>query len=226
MSIGENCLPDDILSRHGLKSFSTPFSSGRTNIDYVLAADQSDYVGLLDPSNCIDDVTSDGKQIKRSTLYACTPGLFASSVSKGFEFTHHDIVGNAAHRASYERKIDRWISVREEGSPVMLLYHHRHVGDLRIAEIVDRLDRLCERFRGPAIAIMMYQSICRERSDRSVIFSSLGKSVLVARFNTPAIWEGRDGNLMWARVDDDLIAEMLTEAGIFARKRLEVRDAA
>ncbi|MCQ2587766.1 MAG: papain-like cysteine peptidase [Treponema sp.] len=35
--MGENCLPDNILSRNDLKSFSSPFSYCRSNIEYILA---------------------------------------------------------------------------------------------------------------------------------------------------------------------------------------------
>lgn len=41
LSLGENCLSDNILSRHSLKSFSTPFSHARSNIDYALELEKT-----------------------------------------------------------------------------------------------------------------------------------------------------------------------------------------
>lgn len=49
LSLGENCLSDAILKRHGLKSFSTPFSLCRSNVDVVNQATEQSFTGLLDP---------------------------------------------------------------------------------------------------------------------------------------------------------------------------------
>ncbi|MFJ5369320.1 DUF1796 family putative cysteine peptidase, partial [Bosea sp. CER48] len=43
LSLGENCLPDNILERNGLKMFSTPFSHGRSNIEYAIQLHSEGY---------------------------------------------------------------------------------------------------------------------------------------------------------------------------------------
>ena len=40
LSLGENCLPDNVLQRHGRKTLSTVFSSGRSNIDYAVSLEE------------------------------------------------------------------------------------------------------------------------------------------------------------------------------------------
>ena len=49
LSLGENCLPDDILRRNGLKSFSSPYASGRSNIEYVLSFENERFGDFLNP---------------------------------------------------------------------------------------------------------------------------------------------------------------------------------
>ena len=51
VSIGENCLADDILQRHGQKAFSTPYSFARSNIDYAIKLEETEYNTLLLPDN-------------------------------------------------------------------------------------------------------------------------------------------------------------------------------
>lgn len=46
-SVGENCLADNILARNGLKSFSSPYSSGRSNIEYILAFEKEAFSDFL-----------------------------------------------------------------------------------------------------------------------------------------------------------------------------------
>ena len=43
ISIGENCLADDILKRFNMKSFSSPYASSRSNIEYILAFENSEF---------------------------------------------------------------------------------------------------------------------------------------------------------------------------------------
>lgn len=40
LSLGENCLADDILKRYKLKSFSTPYSPTRSNIEYAIQSEK------------------------------------------------------------------------------------------------------------------------------------------------------------------------------------------
>ena len=40
LSFGENCLTDNILSRYNIKSYSTPYSSARSNIEYIFITRQ------------------------------------------------------------------------------------------------------------------------------------------------------------------------------------------
>ena len=47
LSFGENCLPDHILNRYALKSFTTPFSHGRSNVEYILNLERDDYTDFL-----------------------------------------------------------------------------------------------------------------------------------------------------------------------------------
>ncbi len=47
LSFGENCLADNVLSRHDLKSFTTPYSHGRSCIEHILQLEYDRYKHLL-----------------------------------------------------------------------------------------------------------------------------------------------------------------------------------
>lgn len=85
----EKCLPDGVLKRHSRKSFSTLYSSGRSNIDYALQLEIEAFHGLLQKDNlCFDDVW--GTKVVRSTRINRSDDIFEPDCSKGFEFTHHN----------------------------------------------------------------------------------------------------------------------------------------
>lgn len=212
LSLGENCLPDDILNRHGLKSFSTPFSSGRTNIDYVLQASRSNFSGLMDPENLVRG-HADGSDVVRSILYSCDTEIYSPSVSCGFEFTHHDVISNESHRASFGRKIERWIDLRDSGEKAVFLYHHRTQQTKPPNRLFEKLSLLLDDFPTSHI-VFFYQEIVRPEH-RHVAVRPIQDRLIVAKFATDCIWAGKDPNVFWARRDDDLVTEMLAQAHAF-----------
>ena len=66
-SIGENCLTDDLLSRNNLKSFSSPWSTGRSNIEYILAFEREQFLDLLNPKYL--KYENDGEKHKWNARY-------------------------------------------------------------------------------------------------------------------------------------------------------------
>jgi len=113
LSLGENCLTDYILSSHGLKSFSTIYSNGRTNIDYALFLEKNNYSDLLSLENLKYDVLND-KKVVRSTILVECQNIYQALQMNGFEFTHHDVIKNEFDRESYRRKIERQLRYRKK----------------------------------------------------------------------------------------------------------------
>lgn len=106
LSLGENCLTDNILQRHGVKSFSTPFSHSRSNIDDALMLERNNFEGLLEKMNLRYDYVGKTKVV-RSTLYNTCETIYNELHMKGFEFSHHDIIASENKRKSLQRKIQR-----------------------------------------------------------------------------------------------------------------------
>lgn len=213
LSLGENCLPDDILKRNGLKSFSTPYSHSRTNIDYALALESADYEGLLEVKS-LERSDAWGTPVIRSRTYNKSDNIFEASVSKGFEFTHHDVLQDVDSQASYVRKIERLKRIKGREN-VTFLYHHRVSKKTDFPKLLQKLNEFASLYDSDVANCRIYvmaQLIVESASDRRLERFMTQDKVTVFRFHTERVWSGSDDDLFWARVDDDLITEMLETA--------------
>jgi Putative papain-like cysteine peptidase (DUF1796) len=215
LSLGENCLSDAILKRHGLRSQATPFSHGRSNIEYAIQADGSDFRGLLKRRNLVRDVV-DGKPVLRSLLYTASPGLFCHSSSQGFELTHHDPIWNLRHRLSYMRKIARWISLRGSPDEVVFLYHHRlGTSPSNIRLVVEKLSAFSVQYSAnrsrKCFILCLVQNIVPPGASRTFAIEEMTDRIWIIRIDSYSTWTG-NGRQFWALDDDDMIALALDAA--------------
>lgn len=220
VSLGENCLSDDVLKRHGLKTFSTPFSPSRSNIDHAIAADASEFRGFLDRENLVYGMATEGRVV-RSTLYECDPALFHKTASHGFETTHHDLIGSDRHRDSFARKIDRWNELRRSRIPVVFFYHHRIIANSNLPALVSKVERFLSTFSRDGAecrAIVAHQRIV-EPNARGVVVSVVDERITTARFQTVRPWGG-DVSSVLGRDDDDLFTSALRQ--IRGRRRSRI----
>lgn len=213
LSLGENCLPNEILNRFYLRSYSTPFSSGRSNIDYLLALEQKKYEGLLDPENLYHIETDSIKVVKSKIYNQCSP-IFAKSVSEGFEFTHHDVLDNKKHRKAIKRRIDRMLSIRGERN-ICFLYYHRPSLTSNLEELTAKLNQFAQIYSNEKaesfVVLFTQKKLTSVVSQKRLEFLGQNKRVLTFLFHTHHLWEGNDQDIFWARIDDDLIALMFKE---------------
>lgn len=215
LSLGENCLPDAILERHGLKFASSPFSHGRSNIDYAIQADRSNFKGFLNKRNLVSAEFL-GKPVLRSRLYTCEPDIFRRSVSNGFELTHHNPLTNSADLRSLKRKIARWIEVRSGKDDVAFLYHHRLVpGTRKLDRLVLKLDQLAATYsahrRRRCFILCLVQEIVESDAERRFELREHAHQIWIAKIYCQDVWEG-DGDRFFALRDDDLIGNALRAA--------------
>jgi hypothetical protein len=211
VSIGENCLSDDILRRHKLKSFTTLFSHGRSNVDYINQLESSGYDRLLDKS-CLQavDLELESVRVVRSLIYKDCDPIFHRSVSEGFEFTHHDVIHNESHRKSALRKIKRLRKLRGKKNFVML-YHHRTSPTSDLRKLKDKIKLLQAFFAGGryrAVVVVFTQALVESMEERGVDLVSSSDDVFFFVFRTISEWAGDNQEVFWARQDDDLITEM------------------
>lgn len=220
LSLGENCLSDDILKRHGLKSFNTIYSSARSNVDYAIYLEKRSFQGFLDRNNLEYDYLGN-LRVTRSTLCMECGKLYLNCHSKGFETSHHDLINNEAHRQSFQRKIQRMLDLRNNKKTVFF-YHHRVNDRTNLEALFIKLETFSTFYsRKPEkCQIMLFvQSKIINPEERKVIYRKVNSNIHLFEFKTINIWEGSDPEIFWARCDDDLIKKMLeTSVRIIKRK--------
>jgi hypothetical protein len=129
----------------------------------------------------------------------------------GFEFTQHDPLNSEVDRESYLRKIDRLNDIRGK-EDVVFFYHHRKEKSSDLNSIKKKLDGFSRYYKGKhnkVVMILFHQCLVSDVSGRRVELSSFENSVIEFTFYTKDIWGGSDKEIFWARVDDDLISEMI-----------------
>jgi len=219
LSLGENCLPDNILHRHGLKSFSTPFSHGRSNLDYALALEKSNYEGLMLPEN-LKHGLSEKKKVVRSTLFNQCDNIYNDMHMKGFEMTHHDVIDSEKDRENFNRKIERQLEVRGN-KKVVFLYHHRINKNSNLDLIFKKASEfstLYSKGKYNCTVIVFAQQVITDNEERKVHYKNIRKNIHYFEFFTRQLWGGKDDDLFWARTDDDLIKKMIdTSVSLFSQ---------
>ena len=206
LSLGENSLTDNILDRHNLKSFSTPYSSARTNLDYAIFCEKTNYRTLIDKELLVYE--------KRGTLNNYMPildSIFSVNHGNGFEFTRQDIINNKAHGESIQRKIDRLISIKGK-EDVTFFYHYRLNNNLNYSKIFEKATEFISFYKPletNSKIILFSQKIIKENRERTVSYKRISSRVHNFIFHTKYIWAGNNEEVFWARNDDDLIKIML-----------------
>ena len=209
-SIGENCLTDDILARNNLKSFSSPYASGRSNIEYVLAFEKDNFSDFLNPVYLKYDFFA-GKKVVRNGKFVKTLNKYRSSVTNGFEFTHHDVLGNEKTRRTIERRCLRLLHMT--GKNVVMVYHHRLCSDTDQDLLLRHLSQMSQIYEKRNNSVHMFvftQKLVNDKNKRRVE-KQLVNGIHIFDFYTLKEWAGSDQDVFWARNDDDLLKEMIDD---------------
>ena len=210
LSFGENCLTDDILSRTGLKSFSSPYSSGRTNVEYVLAFEKEGFADLLN-GDYLKYEYADGKKVSRNKKYVATRNRYHESCAHGFEFTHHDVIGSKMKSDTIRKRCQRMLELKNRN--IVIVYHHRLCAETDEALLISHLAELADiyRARGNEVSVFMFcQALIPAENQRRVVRSVRG-GVHVYEFHTLREWAGDNDDVFWARCDDDLLKTMIAD---------------
>lgn len=207
-SIGENCLTDDLLSRNNLKSFSSPYSTGRSNIEYILAFEREEFRDLLNPQYLRYE--NDGEvKVVRNIKYVSVQNKYNLSVANGVEFTHHDVLGNDRVRSVIMNRCNRLKTLKNKH--VVMVYHHRRCDQTDLNALTKNLSELAEIYkeRGNSVHIFLFtQILVSDQADRRVEKSTIN-GISVFLFYTGKEWMGGDKEIFFARCDDDLLKEMI-----------------
>ncbi|MFD1551439.1 hypothetical protein DNU06_13445 [Putridiphycobacter roseus] len=212
LSIGENCLTDNILDRHNLKSFSTPYSHGRSNLDYAIKLEKDNYQNLLSTEHLFYDYVGENKVV-RNKHYSQSDDIYVEIHQNGFEFTHHDVMNNEPQRKSYERKILRMTSF-DNSKKLKFVYHYRINKNKNLKLIINKAEEFLSYYQKKGIEcefIFFTQEIISQKEERKLIKVHDSKSVKGFILNTLEIWGGDDDDVFWAKKDDDLLKKMIKE---------------
>ena len=212
LSIGENCLTDNILDRHKIKSFSTPYSHGRSNLDYAIALEKENYVNFLNSEYLYYDYVGDTKVV-RNKYYSKSYSIYNELHKNGFEFTHHDVLNNDLQRKSYERKIARMLSF-EKNQDLKFIYHYRNNDDLNIKALIPKAEEFLSYYQKREIKcefIFFIQEIVQDKSQRSLEKIHDSNNIKGFLLNTLELWAGDDEDVLWAKNDDDLLSKMIQQ---------------
>lgn len=218
LSLGENCLTDAILERHGLRSFSTVYSNGRTNIDYALYLEKNNYQNLLETEDLKYDFLNDVKLVRSTSVVNCDP-IFLDLQMNGFEFTHHDVIGNKRHIESYRRKVQRQLKFRKKRN-FIFLYHHRHNVTSDFNLLFEKLYEFSKYYSTKKYfckMIVFSQNIVKDKSERNISYHKINDSVHFFNLGTLKMWDG-DGDDFWAKNDTDLIQQLIQQSQLIEKQ--------
>lgn len=208
-SIGENCLTDSILDRNNLKSFSSPFSSSRSNIEYIINFEKENYAHFIDNNFLKYEFLNDSKKVVRNKKYIVTENKY--NYASGFEFTHHDVIGNEAAREAFERRYKRIVNLTNRN--LVIVYHHRKCDKTDMSLLVHHLNELAEIYesrQNKVTVFAFYQIIVSNAVERKVESYSVG-NVHMYKFYTLNEWAGTNDDIFWAKCDDDLLKIMVND---------------
>lgn len=207
VSLGENCLTDGILQRHCLKTFTSPYSHGRSNIEYINAIEEDDYKYFFE-KDCLRYEECEGETVVRNKYYSSLTNTYDDSVMKGFEFTHHDLINNEDHIKKFNRRVKR---MKKHYRNIYLFYHHRYCEETNEPRLLEELHKLYDRYSqkdSNVYVVMFTQIIVNTIEQRKVVYTQKN-GIHCFYFYTQQVWEGADNDVFWAKVDDDLIVKMI-----------------
>lgn len=208
VSLGENCLSDDILARNGLKSFSSPYAAGRSNIEYILAFENERFADFLNAAYLCKE-TYNNAVVVRNKKYMALRNTYNESAMNGFEFTHHDVLEDANAQKAMGRRCRRMLRLR--GKNIVFLYHHRLCAETDHELLLQHLNQLADlyRARGNEVTVCLFaQSLTDDPAQRRVEHR-FEQGVHWFTFHTLHEWAGTDEDIFWARCDEDLIHSMI-----------------
>ncbi len=210
VSLGENCLTDNILQRHHIKSFSTVYSHSRSNMDYAIQLEEENYAKLLVKDYLYFD-TIEETVVVRNKHYSDQSNIYSDLHNNGFEFTHHDVINNSSHAESIKRKIER-LNKYKGRKNYSFFYHYRLNPNSSLDMICQKADTFLKHYaiNGKKCELIIFtQNIISDASQRGIKEISYNANIRAFILNTLHLWSGNDQDIFWARNDDDLLAEML-----------------
>lgn len=214
ISLGENCLPDDVLSFLGLKNESYPFGGGRFNIEYIIQLIETDFADLLNEQYLFWGKTV-AKDVVRNNRYTFQHNIYSDTVTQGFEFTHHNVFEEAPRR-SFIRKMDRFKAVLASGKNIVFFYNYRYSENNDINQLIELMNRFLSiaknKYGHQYKCLIVYQTL--NKPERRLYTKEISSSIYLAEFITKEEWEGDEN---WNGSCDRDLFKQLFQSSSFLR---------
>lgn len=208
LAVGENCMPIDVLRRHNKDAPSTPFSTGRLDIEHVEYFEKTNYKDLINPSYLIEANAFTDKcylNVKKKSS-----GIFRPGKHNYVEFTHHNPM-DEEDKNKLIRRIQRMKKVRELKRNKVIFYHHRSKWGFKYTKqrIKDKAIKILNLYNGNTQFMAYSQTVVQHESERGVNMISTSKNrVIFCEFKTLNFWGGNDTEIFFGKNDDDLFKLM------------------
>ncbi len=209
-SIGENCLADNILSRNNLKSFSSPYASARSNVEFIIEFEKERFADFLS-SQYLAYKDASNKSVVYNKKYTDVKNKYYNSCDYGFEFTHHNVLEDKDARNKIDRRCKRLLSLKNKN--IVMLYHHRICEETDMSMLANHLAELSQLYRERKNNIHIFlftQKLVSSETMRKVEHSVLN-GIDCYVFYTMHAWAGDNDEYLWARCDDDLLETMIVD---------------
>lgn len=209
LSFGENCLTDNILSRYGLKSFTTPFSHCRSNIEYILDLERNNYENFVS-GEFLKYGDLNGKPVPRLKTDLILQNTYHHLHENGIEFPSQDVIKNQKY---WQKVVERAIKLKAflGKRKYILLYHHRVCEGNNLELLLMHLSELKGYYSTKEYecqVVLFKQAIIPKESKKNIIYQNI-KDIHIFDFHSHYTWTGRDQRKYWAFIDDSLISKML-----------------
>jgi hypothetical protein len=211
LSFGDNCLPYNIIDLQKKKSLTTPFSHGRSNIEYILNLEKDSYRDFVN-EGYLRFENLNGAEVPRLKTYLEITNEYNELHMNGFEFTHHDVINNPELRNKFKERVMGMKSYLGKKKYV-IFYHNRFCAETDQDMLIDHLLELKKIYSAPQLEceIVLFKQKIIDDSRRRGLQHYLKNRIHIFDFYTTDIWGGEDPNLLWARNDDDLIRKMISK---------------
>jgi hypothetical protein len=222
ISCGENCMPINVLRRHGKIAPSTPFSSGRSDVEHLEYFESTNYENFLDPSYLIQVKAFTGEcfiNVSKKSSGRLKPGRHTY-----LELTHHNPL-ILEDRKLLNRRIQRMSNIRRESTPHCLFYHHRSLTGFTQtrALIKEKMLSILNKYNRNTTALCYTQQIVSEKSQRGIDVIEYDRSrILFITLRTTRPWAGSNLDIFFGTSDDDLFKKLFQIQKIKSSKAINI----
>lgn len=198
LSLGENCLSQNIINDLGLKTLTSPFAWTSVTIDHILNIQDTEFSKLDYDYYPVDTNGIAGPWHKTSKN--SDDSIFAERHHQMY-FFHNDFLAKEEEYNKIARRFERYHSLAIEKN--VFLYHYRYSNNMNVAYVRSKLEHFIATYYPNSVAVLLYQTIA---PNKSVNLVSESNSVLEFDIHTDMTWDGENWN---AKNDRWLHKEMI-----------------